>query len=217
MQSDLVLEANYAAPAFDVMLPEPVIALHKAFVDHFARYGLTANDITREPNLPVLAQNSITYNLPSVACRIKFTIAKIEISFFDLSRATPTDREHVAVTALQLVQQIVNVNFNLFGFIGNSHLSIDGSNWAQFLQPLVKPLAESVGAHRGAATVYYYGPSADRVNMALIMDSSAKFDGALFLRIVENIDGERLKVEDVPARIRRTFESVSSALDLQAA
>lgn len=216
-QSDLVLEANFAQPAFDITAPMGMIGIHKAYIERFARFGLSAAEIVRDPNQAVLANNSVTYNLPNVACRVKFSITKLEISFLNLDRVTNAEAAEIATTALRIVSDLLQVRYALFGCIVNAHLSIEAADAASFLAAYVRPLPENVGVRLSTGAAYYYGAMGDRNNMSIVLDSSGAYPGAVYVRIVENIDGANLTVEQIPARIMNTIDQVRIALDLQPA
>lgn len=212
---DLSVEVSFAAPAFALMRPESS-SLHDRMYAVLGEYGLTANDIAQDNVPSTIGHKSLTYRANFIATVVKIHISRMEIACWDLKRMSTADRSAIFVGIMDaLVQTLPGLEFEGYYTTLTLHAQIPGQTAAQFINARISRELESLGPSTGHALAYYFGESGPRRRLVIVLDGSAAYPDALFLRQNADYDAKALDYRAVPEALRRTSEATLKALDLE--
>jgi hypothetical protein len=210
-QADLTIEGHFAKPDLALLRADRG-GLVEILSGQLARYGVTLNDITFGSGNSLADRYALFYQ-PRMAVGIKATVAKLEVGFNDVLRITFTDVRAVTTEAFETLSKAApHAKVMLFGATLNVHGIIEGVTPVEFLKSHTAKAPDSLGPSTGGAAGFYYGEDGPRKSLAIIMDGSALYQGAVYLRITTAFDGQTPKVVDAGREVvRRAF----AALGLQ--
>ena len=213
-QSYLSVEVRFAAPAFALMRPES--GLHDRMYAVLGKYGLTANDIAQDNVPSTIGHKSFTYTANSIATVVTLHISQIEIACWNLERMFMADGSAIFAGIMDaLLETLPNLELEGYYTTLTLHAQILGQTAAEFINARISGELESLGPSTGHALAYYFGKSGPRRQLAIVLDGSAAYPDALFLRQNAVYGGKALNYRAVPEALRRTLEATLKALDLE--
>jgi hypothetical protein len=196
-QSDASFEAHFVAPAFALLSPLAPGLLHQNMLLGLKKYGLALNDVRVEAGIPNLAGANATYALNICNAFVRVWLNRLEVTFLDLTRVRDEgQRLEIAVAALNAVQHTVqDIQIETYTATFTMHGLLSDAEIAQFLAQHVPNVPEGIGMVVGKGVVYYLGPEAERRLASLVIDMSAVFSEALFVKVSAICDGTKLSLE----------------------
>lgn len=215
-QGDLSVEVRFATPAFGLMRHGSE-RLHDRIYAILGGYGLTANDITQD-NVPnAIGNKSLTYTANLIATAVKLQISRVEITCWDMKRLSTANGTAVFIGVLDaLVETLPGLQFEGYSATSSMHAAISGQTAAEFINARIGRELEGLGQSTGHALAYYFGENGPRRRLSIVMDGSAVYLDALYIRQNVDYDGKAIYYKSVPDALMAIFNGALKALDLEA-
>lgn len=215
-QGDLSVEIRFAAPAFGLMALESQ-RLYDRLYGVLGKYGVTANDIVQDNTPDAFGSKSLTYTVNLLATAVKVQIWRVEITCWDLKRLSTADGTTVFIGVLDaLVETLPDLQFEGYSANLSMHGAIAGQTATEFIGARIGRELEGLGPSTGHALAYYFGENGPRRRLVIVLDGSAAYLDALYLRQNVDYEGKGISYKRVPDLLVATFNGTLEALGLEA-
>lgn len=214
-QSDLKIEADFAAPAFG-LLARAAEGLHVQLFSVMQRFGLTVNDISIDTPAPNLGSRGITFHLARLATIIRVQLGRVEFTCGDLSKISSSDGAALFTAIFDTLRGFSpNLQVGAYGATIGTHAVIEGQTATDFISARIREELTGLGPSTGHAVAYYFGQDGARRKLVVVIDGSALIAGAIYIRQSIEFDGSAIEYTEFPGLLLNEFHRTLRGLDLE--
>jgi hypothetical protein len=217
VRSEVAFEAGYAQPEF-ALFRDAAALLHHLYA-RLQPHGLKLTDLRVERGAGNVAEQHVLFYLFDYVMTVRVRVERLEVTCASLSSEEHLQKFKAAtVDLLQAVKDVKSeLAFRAFAVASSIHVMLDGQSTRAYLAQFAARIPEGPGPLTGSGSVFYFGPSEDRLLSAITVDTSALVPDGLFVRVNGVWDASRvapdfLRTGTVDAFVRRAHESLGLQL-----
>ncbi|OQW31450.1 MAG: hypothetical protein A4E20_03965 [Nitrospira sp. SG-bin2] len=214
VHGEISLQAHFLVPLFDLLDP-PASRVHSALYSDLSEFGISLNDVKLVYGVPNLAEVSVSYYLLNLNALVKLSLDRLEITFSETTQLSHD--QMIAVykkTFHSLGQMATGFKVREYNVTLALHGLLEDKSTVEFWKDLVPKVPMGLGPTSGQGVVFYHGAHDKIASSSVVLDTSVRVPNGIFFRTTVNLDGAKLSTDDLPGFVEKTFDTVSSNLDM---